>query len=366
MKEFGNYLVSKQFTSKKESHFYQLWIKSLYQFIVKNPGKSVENEEIDCYINYISKSKNEWQVRQAQEAIRLYLYYLNHSKFPSASIDSNIKTQWQTVASEMVNMLRLKQLSLQTERTYMQWLRRFYRFVAGKSPYLIDNSHVKHFLTHLAVDRRVAPSTQNQALNALLFFFRYVLEKDLGNIQDAVRAKRRFRLPVVLTQDEIRHLLAYLDGIQLLLAQILYGGGLRLKECIRLRVNNIDFNRNCIRVFGKGDKERETLLPSTARKRLQNHFGDIKKLFEIDRKHDTPGVELPYALGRKYPNAGKEWGWQWLFPSSQLSTDPRTKIIRRHHIHPSILHRHLKKAALKAGITREYRPTHFVTALRHI
>lgn len=128
MKDFSNYLVSKQFTSKKESHFFQMWVKSLYQFIGKNTGKSVLNGEIDRYINYISKSKNEWQVRQAQEAIRLYLYYLNQPQLPSAHTDSNIKTQWQTVASEMVNMLRLKQLSLQTERTYMQWLRRFYRF----------------------------------------------------------------------------------------------------------------------------------------------------------------------------------------------------------------------------------------------
>jgi integron integrase len=137
-----------------------------------------------------------------------------------------------------------------------------------------------------------------------------------------------------------------------LLAQILYGGGLRLNECIRLRVNNIDFNRDCIRVFGKGDKERETLLPAIAKEKLKHHLNDMRKLFEIDRSHNTPGVELPYALERKYPNAGKEWRWQWLFPSSKLSTDPRTKITRRHHIHSTILQRHLKKAAIKAGITK--------------
>ena len=353
MHEFSNYLVSKNFTSRKESHFYLLWIKSLYEFVGKNPGTSVENKDIDNYINHITKFKMQWQVKQAQEAIRIYLYYMNQPKTTPISADSNIKAQWKSVASEMVNMLRLKQLSLQTERTYMHWLRDFYRFVQGKSPYLIDNSHVKNYLTYLAVDRRVAPSTQNQAFNALLFFFRYVLEKDLGNIQDAVRARRRRRLPVVLTKEEVGQVLGYLKGIHLLMEQILYGGGLRLKECIRLRVKNIDFNRDCIRVFGKGDKERETLLPSTAKEKLQNHLIDIKKLYEIDRTHDTPGVELPYALECKYPNAGKEWGWQWLFPSSQLSTDPRTRIIRRHHIHSTILHRHLKKAALKAGITKK-------------
>ncbi len=185
------------------------------------------------------------------------------------------------------------------------------------------------------------------------FFFRNVLEKDLGDIQDAVRAKRRRRLPVVLTQLEVEKLLGYLSGLQLLMGQILYGGGLRLNECIKLRVKDIDFERGCIRVFGKGDKERETLLPAVVKEPLKQHLVDIKKLFDIDRQHDTPGVEMPYALERKYPNAGKEWGWQWLFPSSRLSTDPRSKIIRRHHTHSSILHRHLKKAALKAGITKK-------------
>jgi integron integrase len=136
------------------------------------------------------------------------------------------------------------------------------------------------------------------------------------------------------------------------MGKILYGAGLRLKECIKLRVKDIDFQRGSIRVFGKGGKQRDTLLPDSVKEPLKQHLVDIKKLFEIDRNHDTPGVEMPYALERKYPNAGKEWGWQWLFPSSRLSTDPRSKIIRRHHMHPSILHKHLKKAAVRAGIAK--------------
>lgn len=171
MKEFSNYLVSKHLTSKKESHFYRSWVKNLYDFIGKNPGSKLENEDIDQYINYITKSKQEWQVKQAQEAIRIYLYYINQQKEAPISANSNLKAQWKLVGSQMVNMLRLKQLSLQTERTYMTWLRDFYRFIRGRSPYLIDGSHVKNYLTYLAVDRHVASSTQNQALNALLFFF---------------------------------------------------------------------------------------------------------------------------------------------------------------------------------------------------
>lgn len=171
MQEFCNYLVSKHFTSKKESHFYRLWVKNLYEFIGKKPGTKIKNEDIDKYINNITKHKQDWQVQQAQEAIRIYLHFKSQPVEPRIMIDDNIKAQWKQVGFQMVNMLRLKQLSLQTERTYMTWLRDFYRFVRGNSPYLIDGNHVKKYLTYLAVDRHVAPSTQNQALNALLFFF---------------------------------------------------------------------------------------------------------------------------------------------------------------------------------------------------
>ena len=171
MQNFANYLVSKRFTSKKVSHFYKLWVINLYDFIGKKPGNHLEKCDIDHYIKNLSKSKMEWQVKQAQEAIRLYLYYLKRPQTNSIKTENDNKAHWKAVASEMVNVIRLKQLSLQTERTYMQWLKRFYLFLAGRSPYLIDNTHVIAFLTHLAVDRRVSPSTQNQALNALLFFF---------------------------------------------------------------------------------------------------------------------------------------------------------------------------------------------------
>jgi len=234
----------------------------------------------------------------------------------------------------------------------MYWLRDFYRFLRSQSPYLLDRGHVKNFLTYLAVERNVAPSTQNQALNALLFFFRHVLEKDLGDISDAVRAKKRRRLPIVLTMEETTRLFSHLDGIHLLMAKIIYGGGLRLKECVKLRIKDIDFDRHCVRVFGKGDKERETLLAESIKDALQSHIKAIRNLYEIDRNNDTAGVELPYALERKYPNAGKEWNWQWLFPSGGLSVDPRSGIVRRHHVHPGNLQKHLKKAVLQSGITK--------------
>jgi hypothetical protein len=180
MQEFRNYLVSINFTSKKESHFYELWVKKLYHYTGKTAESKLEKQDIDRYIKHITKSKKDWQVKQAQEAIRIYCFWKNKQVNNPPTTDSNIKAQWKTVGNEMINMLRLKQLALQTERTYMHWLRDFYRFLSGKSPYLVDGGHVKNYLTYLAVDRHVAPSTQNQALNALLFFFSICAGKRLG------------------------------------------------------------------------------------------------------------------------------------------------------------------------------------------
>lgn len=198
----------------------------------------------------------------------------------------------------------------------------------------------------------MAPSTQNQALNALLFFFRYVLNKDLGDVQDALRAKSKRRLPVILTRAEVASLFVQMEGVPLTMAQILYGSGLRLFECVKLRIQHIDFERKTIMVFGKGDKTRETLLPDMVAPALKNQIDGLKKLFESDRRNDVPGVEMPYALEKKYPNAGKEFGWQWVFPSHKLSKDPRSEIIRRHHIHRGNLHKYIKTAVVKAGITK--------------
>ncbi len=237
-----------------------------------------------------------------------------------------------------------------------------YRFLNGASPFSINEKHVKNFLTYLAVERHVAPSTQNQAFNAILFLFRHVLDKDIDGLNDVVRSKKMRRLPVVLTKHEVSRLLDNMSGINLLMAQIIYGGGLRLQECVQLRIKDIDFDRNTIVIkFGKGGKDRETLLPEIVKDDLKQHIEKIKTLFEYDRKNNTPGVEMPLALERKYPNAGKEWIWQWAFPSQTLSVDPRTKIIRRHHIHPTNLQKHIRNAAIKAGINKRV-TTH---TLRH-
>ena len=258
-------------------------------------------------------------------------------------------------------MLPLKHLSLRTEQTYLGWVRRFYRFLNGLSPYSLDSTHVKDFLTYLAVERKVAASTQNQAFNAILFLFRHILDKQIDEIGDAVRAKKKRRLPVVLTKSEINRLLDQMSGTNLLMAKTIYGCGLRLRECLHLRIKDIDFSRMAVTVRGKGDKDRETVLPGSIKGTMINHIESVRKIYEKDRENGLAGVQLSGALERKLPNAGKEWAWFWVFPSHKISVDPTTNIIRRHHIYAGNLQRQIKQAGIRAGIPKRIT----VHALRH-
>jgi len=245
---------------------------------------------------------------------------------------------------------------------HLGWVRRFYRFVNGKPPNSLNDENVKDFLTHLAVERKVSATTQNQAFSALLFLYRHILDKPLENIGESIRAKRSKRLPVVLTQNEVAQLLSELSGVNLLMAQIIYGGGLRLKECLQLRVKDVDLERKTVIVrSGKGDKDRETVLPSSIKSDLKKHLENIKALYDKDRNSNQPGVSLPGALEKKLPNAGKEWPWFWVFPSYKLSSEPDTGLIRRHHIYPGVLQRNIRKAAIKAKIYKRVT----VHTLRH-
>jgi integron integrase len=362
MQNFNNYLKSKRIVPKKQVPYYVVWVTQFLNFFNKKPSDNFNSEEIDQFLKYLTKRKEEWQVNQATESIRIYQFYKTNKHSPETIKKEDSDSQWKAVTDEMINMLRLKQLSFKTEKTYLSWIRMFYRFLNGASPFSLDEKSVKNFLTYLAVERHVAPSTQNQAFNAVLFLFRHVLDKNIDGLSDVVRSRKMRRLPVVLTKDEVAKLFENMSGTNLLMAQIIYGGGLRLQECVQLRIKDIDFERNTIVVkSGKGDKDRETVLPETVKNDLKDHIKKIKKLFECDRQNNTPGVELPLALERKYPNAGKEWIWQWVFPSQTLSSDPRTKIIRRHHVHPTNLQKHIRRSVMKAGIFKRV-TTH---TLRH-
>lgn len=255
--------------------------------------------------------------------------------------------------------LHLKHYSIRTENSYVDWIRRFILFHGKRHPNEMGAPEVEAFLTHLAVKENVAASTQNQALSALLFLYREVLKKDLGPI-GALRAKKPKRLPTVLTKEEVRRVLDHLSGTHRLMAQLLYGSGLRLMECVRLRVKDLDFAQRAIIVRdGKGAEDRVTMLPDSLIAPLQEHLQRVKRLHEEDLAKGHGAVYLPHALERKYPNANREWAWQYVFPSDQLSVDPRSGTVRRHHLDESGLQKAVRQAAKRAGIPKPVTPHTF-------
>ncbi len=253
--------------------------------------------------------------------------------------------------------IRVKHYSIRTERAYLDWVKRYILFHQKKHPAQMGAQEVEAFLSHLAVEGNVAASTQNQAKSALLFLYREVLEIDLPWLDNVTKARVPQRLPVVLTHAEVRSLLDRLEGSQWLMASLLYGAGLRLLECVRLRVKDIEFERGELIVRdGKGQKDRMTMLPAKLIEPLRTHIERVKRLHEEDLAAGYGEVYLPNALNRKYPNGGKMWGWQYVFPSSRFSLDPRSNVTRRHHTDEKGLQRAVKRAVHAAGIVKPATP----------
>ena len=249
--------------------------------------------------------------------------------------------------------IRLRHYSIRTEQTYVDWVRRFLAFHSSLPIDSLGEPEISAYLTYLAVHDKVAAATQNQALNALVFFFRHVLTRDLDSPFKLVRAKRPARLPAVLSKEEVFSLFSHLSGEHLLMAQLLYGGGLRLMEVLRMRIKDLDFNLRQILVRdGKGFKDRVTVFPDCLRDPLQAHLERVRRIFESDLAQNIAGVFLPYALERKYPAAAREWQWQYVFPSDRLSVDPRSGLFRRHHTDESYLQKEVRRAARAAGIPK--------------
>jgi integron integrase len=249
--------------------------------------------------------------------------------------------------------IRLRHYSIRTEETYLRWIKRFILFHDKRHPRDMGVQEVQQFLSHLAMVDHVAASTQSQALSAILFLYQQVLKRNIGWIDEVVRAKQPQRVPVVLTQDEVAAVLRHLSGTPWIMATLLYGAGLRLMECIRLRVKDVDFFYNQIVVRdGKGHKDRVTMLPHPVKAPLQQHLHAVRILHAQDRQTGAGHVYLPYALERKYPNASHEWVWQYVFPAAQPSRDPRTGIIRRHHVHKLVLQRAVQSAVRQAEIPK--------------
>jgi integron integrase len=249
--------------------------------------------------------------------------------------------------------MQTRHFSLRTEQAYLQWLRRFIAFHGRKHPREVGAAGVEQFLTHLAVERNVSAATQHQALQALLFVYRQVLEVKLPWLDNITRATRPKRLPVVLTRDEVRSVLSQLQGTPWLVASLLYGSGLRITEALRLRVKDVALERGELVVREtKGGKDRVTILPAALVAPLRVHLGCLRGWFEEERRRGRPGVSLPSALHRKYPQASTQWGWQYLFPSTSLRPDPVLKIAVRHHLHEKGIQRAMQYAVRRAGLSQ--------------
>jgi integron integrase len=352
--QFRYYLIRTVHTKEKYIPYYIKWISDAYEFLKKNAVHALNAQERQEFLKHLSRDHEDWQVNQADYALRLYQYFLSREIQQVRGESGSVSESWRIVEEKTRDALRLRHRSYNTEKTYITWLRHFQGFVNRKNPEELDGRNLQDFLTHLAVEKKVSAPTQNQALNAILFMYRHVLGKDIENLLSAIRARHKRRLPVVLTMKETEQLFSCMSGIHRFMTMLIYGCGLRLSECLSLRIKDIDLEQNMVTVrAGKGDSDRRTVLPETLKDDLIAHITSVRTLYDSDREKGLPGVALPGALERKYPNAGKEWGWFWLFPSKSLSIDHRTHTIRRHHVHPAPLQRAFKEAMKKAGITKQ-------------
>lgn len=361
------------------AEWYVTWSQRFAKSIKGKPLRSRSKKEVIEFLNKLSLQKgiNEWQVNQAAGALEfLYHDFLNidlgmewdrylkdeviskqndrsfifhDTVLSKKEIFNNYKDLFDRFRSE----LRIHHYSLRTERSYEMWIWRFLTFHNKKPIDDFGASEIKAYLDYLAQTRNVAASTQNQALNAIVFLYDKVMNVDPGEFDDFVRAKRPARLPEVLTRNEVDRLFEKIKGVNLLMAGLLYGAGLRLMECLRLRVKDVDFETHQILVRdGKGQKDRITILPQKYAPMLREQLVYVKALYQQDLEAGTNGVSLWPSFERKSPHAAKEWIWQYVFPSAQLSVDPRTKKVKRHHLHSSNLQKAIKTAAQKAEISK--------------
>lgn len=319
---------------------------------------SLNSKDADEYIESLIQdgAREPWQIQQAGKALRLFVHSYMGKHIPRpvfAHASENPEQPWAGIIQTMRVAIQRRHYAYRTERTYLEWVRRFARHLKFPDPNEVDKSHIEAYLTYLAVERKVTASTQNQAFNSLLFLFREVFKTEVGDIRNTLRAKKSQRLPVVLSQAEVQRLLNNLKPPYRLMGQLLYGCGLRLRECLRLRIKDIDFERTTIIVrAGKGNKDRLVPLPTGIVADLKTAIDKARGIHKEDLGAGFAGVSMPPALARKYPQAPKEFKWQYCFPAAYLATDPRSQTIRRHHMTSSSLQKQIKKAVENAGIMK--------------
>jgi len=378
--DYQGFIVEKGI-NEKSAKWFTNWIKLFARYLKEVPLHEGTASDVKGFLDQLARREDiyKWQVRQARGALRLL--YKDFLQLPWASGGTPVKLEvsgkletgkpssaqsadtlsarepaspGREELQKLTTEIRYRHYSLSTERIYAQWVKRFLQFHNDKPVRQLSAVEVKAYLEYLAVKKHVSSSTQNQALNALVFFFEQVMDHEVGTIGEFTRAKAPVRVPVVLSKNEVLQLLNALPGICALMAGLLYGSGLRVKECVRLRVKDIDFSQGQIIVRnGKGQKDRITILPDRFHKPLKEQLDLMKKMHEEDLANGHGDVYLWPSIDRKYKNASKEWIWQYVFPAGTLSVDPRTHRVRRHHIHENVLQRAIKKAVVTLGINKK-------------
>ena len=393
LEEYGEFLLRRRIVPEIHAPHYVKWVRKFLEHAT-DPKLTLE-ERIEEYKEGLRKEGRweDWQVEQAERAVKVYFHSFRDGKGLEARPVSRVdrdgagRVDVQEVLAASRSLLRTKHYSYRTEQTYLGWIGQFLGYQGsiqkagpqmeadgckwgegnsisndqqptgnvqgGTRRVVVDGQGVKSFLTYLATRRKVAAGTQNQAFSALLFLCREVLRLEEVDLETGVRAKARKRLPVVLTVEETGRLLGAMKGTSGLMAEVLYGGGLRVMECCRLRVKDVDFDNDLLFVReGKGGKDRSTMLARSVKERLRAHLERVKELHARDVAAGAGEARMPDGLERKFPNAGKDWGWQFVFPSKQLSVDPRGGKVRRHHVSDVALQKAVKEAVGKAGIEK--------------
>jgi integron integrase len=359
---FAEFIVIKSLVPERNARYYVHWVRRFLRQEPCDATLSIEERTMGFLETLAKDGVLDWQVQQAERALKIYFTSFTTNTgwkegSPRVMATSDGEVDPDAALSMLRDVIRAKHYSYRTEQTYTDWTRRYFDYLRettghdhGLRP---DADSVRCYLTHLATRKQVGAVTQNQAFCALLFFFRHVLRQEFGDQSGVVRAKRGVRLPVVLTVEEVRTILDGMSGVARLMTELIYGGGLRVMECCRLRVKDLDFANMLVFVrSGKGDKDRSTLLPERSGSALRRHMEEVRTLHDSDLKIGAGEVYLPDALSVKYSKAATEWGWQYVFPSPNLSVDPRSGKVRRHHVSDNFIQEAVKTAVRASDIAK--------------
>jgi integron integrase len=348
--QFRRYLVG---VAHMEGEEVERAVRDVHEFRRKVP-RTVTNRDValEVFERVLKGDRGEDEVAPALESVRHYWYAVDRVRLGVST--NGLSAEREGLIARAREVLRLQHKSYRTERSYVSWIRRFLAHTVGIASERLDERHVRGFLSFLAVEKRVAVSTQTQAFNAVLFLFRFVLRKPIEGLRPSIRSKQAKRLPVVMTRREVENVLRRLPDVYGLMGRLIYGAGLRLRECLSLRVQDIEFDEGRIAVrASKGRKDRMAILPRRLREELRRHIDSVRVLYERDRRQRNPGVPLPRAIAAKDVKAETSWHWFWIFPSDRISVDPQTGKSYRYHLHPTALQRHFTGAVRSAGIHKK-------------